>query len=118
MTYRSNGKATIILLKSYIKLLYKMSHFPEPYTRGNNRIKVELDLSDYAAKFDLKNATAVVDTSKFAKKVDLTSLKSDIDKLLDIDKLEKVTSGLNSLKSKVDKLDVDKLAPAPVDLKK
>ena len=51
------------------------------------------------------------------KKVDLASLKSEVDKL-DIDKLEKVPTGLNSLKSKVDKLDVDKLVPVPVDLSK
>ena len=36
----------------------------------------------------------------------------------DTDKLKKVASGLNSLKSKVDKLDVDKLKPLLVDLKK
>ena len=47
-----------------------------------------LDLSNYATKVDLKNATGV-DTSKFAKKVDLANLKSDIDKL-DIDKLKKM----------------------------
>ena len=35
-----------------------------------------------------------------------------------IDKLKNVPSGLSSLKSKVDKLDVDKLIPAPVDLSK
>ena len=51
------------------------------------------------------------------KKVDLASLKSEVDKL-GIDKLEKVPTGLNSLKSKVDKLDVDKLVPVPVDLSK
>ena len=33
------------------------------------RVKVELDLSNYATKADLKNATGV-DSSKFAKKVD------------------------------------------------
>ena len=49
------------------------------------------------------------------KKVDLASLKSNVDKL-DIDKLENVPSGLSSLESKVDKLDVDKLVPVPVDL--
>ena len=63
-----------------------------------------------------QNATGA-DTSKFLKKVDLGSLKSEVDKL-DIDKLEKVTTSLNSLKNKVDKLDVDKLAPVPVDLSK
>ena len=38
-------------------------------------------------KSDLKNATNV-DTSKFAKKVDLANIKSDIE-ILDIDKLKK-----------------------------
>ena len=49
-------------------------------------MKAELDLSNYATKTDLKNATGI-DTSTFAKKVDLASLKSNIDKL-DIDKLK------------------------------
>ena len=69
-------------------------------------------MPNYATKFDLKNA-AGVHTSKFAKKADLASLKSDIDKL-DIDKLVKVPveavwAGLSSLKSKLDNLDSDKL---------
>ena len=68
-------------------------------------MKVELDLSNYATKADLKNATGV-DTSKFAKKVDLANLKSNIDKL-DIDKLKIVPNKLSNLKSKVDQLDVD-----------
>ena len=51
-----------------------MSYFPEPYTRSKNKTKVELDLSNYSTKFDLKNATGV-DTSKFAKKADLATLK-------------------------------------------
>ena len=46
------------------------------------------------------------------KKNDFTSLKTDIDNL------EKVPSGLGSLKSKVDELDFDKLATTPVDLHK
>ena len=62
-------------------------------------------MSNYATKSDLKNAT-VVDTSDFAKKADLASLKSEVNKL-DFDELEKVSSGLNSLKSKVDNLDVN-----------
>ena len=49
-------------------------------------VKVQLDLSNYTTKSDLKSATCV-DTLKFAKKVDLKSLKSAIDKL-DIGKLE------------------------------
>ena len=52
------------------------------------RIKVELDLSNYATKTDLKNA-AGVDTSKFAKRVDLANLKFSVDKL-DIDQLKNV----------------------------
>ena len=79
-------------------------------------MKVELDLSNYATKPDLKNA-AGADTSKFAKKNDLASLKAEVDKL-DFDDLEKVPTGLNSLKSKADKLDVDKLVPVLVDLSK
>ena len=63
-------------------------------------------MSNYATKSDLKNATSV-DTSKFAKKVDLASLKSFIDKL-DIDRLKNVPTSLSNLKSKLDKLDVDK----------
>ena len=43
-------------------------------------------------------------------KNDLASLKSDINKF------KKVPIGLNSLKSKVNQLDVDKLEPVPVDL--
>ena len=52
------------------------------------RIKVELDLSNYATKTDLKNATGV-DTSKFAKRVDIANLKFSVDKL-DIDQLKNV----------------------------
>ena len=51
------------------------------------------------------------------KKTDLASLKSDVDKL-DIDKLKNVPANLSNLKSKVDKLDVDKLLPVPVGLSK
>ena len=40
--------------------------FPEPISTGG-RVKVELDLFNYATKADLKNATGV-DKSKFAKK--------------------------------------------------
>ena len=58
-------------------------YFPETeYSRG--RVKVELDLLNYATKADLKN-WPVADTSTFAEKVDLASLKSTKDEL-DIDK--------------------------------
>ena len=90
-------------------------YFPEPKSL-EGKVKVKLNLSNYATKTDLNNATGV-DTSKFAKKVDLANLKSNVDKI-DIDKLKNVPSGLSSLKSKVDKIDIDKLLPAPVDLSK
>ena len=47
-------------------------------------MKVELYLSNYATKADLKNSTGA-ETSKFAKMVDLANLKYNKDKL-DIDK--------------------------------
>ena len=90
-------------------------YFAEPKSFGG-RVKVELDLSNYATKADSKNATGV-DTSKFAKKVDLASLKSNVDKL-DIDKLKNVPTNLSNLQIKVDKLGVDKLVPIPVDVSK
>ena len=48
-------------------LLYEMSYFPEPHTHSKNKIGVELDLSNYGTKSDLKNATDVY-TSQFTKK--------------------------------------------------
>ena len=45
----------------------------------NQNLFGKSDLSNYAIKADLKNATGV-DTSNFAKKYDLASLKSEIDK--------------------------------------
>ena len=84
--------------------------FIEPKSLG--KVKVELDLSNYAPKTDLKNATGI-----FAKKVDLAGLISNVDKL-DIKKLKNVSTNLKNLKYKVDKLDVNKLLPLPADLSK
>ena len=75
---------------------------PKPFRR---RVIVELNLSNYATKANLKNATGV-DTSKIAKKVDLASLKFNVDKL-EIDKLKNVPTNVSNLKIKVDKLDLD-----------
>ena len=87
-------------------------YFPEPKSfRGS--VKVELDLSKYATKVDLKNVTGV-ETSKFTIKVDLARLRSDVDKL-DIDKLKNISTNLSNLQNKVDKLDVAKLVHVPVD---
>ena len=69
-------------------------YFSKPRSLGEN-VKVELYLSNYVTKTDLKNVTGVV-TSKFAKNVDLASLKSETDKL-DIDKLETSPVDLSKL---------------------
>ena len=76
----------------------------EPKSFGG-RMKFELDLSNYATKLDFKKVTGV-DISKCAKKVDLASLKSNMD-ILDIDKLKNVPTNLSNLKSEVDKLVVN-----------
>ena len=62
-------------------------YFPETKYSGG-RVMVELHLSNYATKADLKHATGV-DTSKFAKKINLASVKVNID-ILDVDKLKNV----------------------------
>ena len=53
-------------------------YFPDPKSFGR-RVKVELDLANYATKADWKSLTGV-DISKFAKKVHFTNLKSNVDK--------------------------------------
>ena len=50
-------------------------------------------------------------------KTNLASLKSNVDKL-DLDKIKTIPDDLNNLKSEKDKLDIVKLAPVPVDLSK
>ena len=77
---------------------------------------LEIDLSNYATKSDIKNITHA-DTSNFALKTNLSNLKTEVDKL-DIDKLKSLPNNLSILKIKVDKLDIDKLLPLPADLSK
>ena len=55
-----------------------IQYFP-PYSSSVRNIKVELDLSTYAAKTNLKNVNHV-DVRSFASKTNLTSLKPDIAK--------------------------------------
>ena len=113
-----NGKFTIVLFNRWIDkkdILLTSEYFPEPNSL-RIWVKVELELSNYAPKQILKNATGV-DTSKFAKKVDLDNLKINVDKL-DIDKLKSVPTSLTNLKGKVDKLDVNELLPVPEVLSK
>ena len=69
-------------------------YFPKPYESFGGGINVKVDLSNYATKTDLKNVSRT-DVSSFALKLNLASLKTE-----------------------VDKLDIGKLAPVPVDLSK
>ena len=69
-------------------------YFPKPYEAFSGDINVKVDLSNYATKADIKNISHV-DTSSFALKINLANLKTE-----------------------VDKLDIDKFVPVPVDLSK
>ena len=101
-----NGKdITTHLIAGLIKRSYKMSQYFPPYRSSASNTKVELDLSSYAAKTDLKNVTHV-DVSSFASKTNLAYLKTEVDKL-DIDKLTPVPNDLAKL-SNVVKNDVVK----------
>ena len=82
-----------------------MSQYFPAYRSSGRNIKVELDLSSYATKTDLKNVTHV-DVSSFASATNLASLKTEVDKL-DIDKLVPVSHDLAKL-SNIVKNDVVK----------
>ena len=56
-------------------------------------------MSSYATKADLKDATGI-DTSNFALKSNLATLKTEIDKI-DVDKLKTVPVGLSKLSNAV-----------------
>ena len=71
-----------------------IQYFPKPFRNFGGNINVKVDLSNYATKTDFKNVTQL-DTSSFALKTNLANLKTE-----------------------VDKLDIDKIAPVPVDLSK
>ena len=92
-----------------------MSYYPEPDSHITDKVKVLLDLWNYATKKELEHATGI-DTSDLATKKYLVALKAYLDKL-DIYKINAPTS-LNNLKIKVDDLDVGKLKTVPVDWKK
>ena len=80
-----------------------MSYYP-PYRNSSNNIKVELDLSNYATKDDLKNIT-YVDVSSYFTKTNLAALKTEVD----VDKLKTTPADLAKL-SNVVKNDVVKKA--------
>ena len=81
-----------------------MSYYP-PYKSSSNNIKVELDLSNYATKDDVKNITHA-DVSSYATKTNLAALKSEVDKI-DVDQLKATPADLAKL-SNVVKNDVVK----------
>ena len=60
-------------------------YFPKPYQPFGENINIKVDLSNYATKAGLKNISHV-DTSSFALKSSLASLKTEV-YILDIDKL-------------------------------
>ena len=75
-----------------------MNQYFPPYNSSKS-IKVELDLSNYATKDDVKNITHV-DVSSFASKTNLTALKTEVDKI-DINKLKTVPDDLAELSNVV-----------------
>ena len=76
-----------------------MSTYYPPYKSSSNTIKVELDLTNYATKTDLKNITHV-DVSSFASKTNLAALKTEVDKI-DTDQLKTVPADLAKLSNVV-----------------
>ena len=82
-------------------------YFPKPFRSFGGNINIKVDLSNYATKADIKNITHV-DTWRFALKTNLASLKTKVDKL-DINKLAPVRVALSKL-SDVVKNDVVKKA--------
>ena len=75
-----------------------MSYYP-PYKSSSNNVKVELDLTNYATKTNLKNFTHT-DVSSFASKTNLAALKTEVDKI-DVDKLKTVPDDLAKLSNAV-----------------
>ena len=97
-----------------------MSQYFPPYNNSSENIKVELDLSNYATKKDIKDITDV-DTSSYALKTNLANLKTEVYKT-DTDKLKTVPDNsaklsnvvkndivkkttYNTLKNKIDAID-------------
>ena len=76
-----------------------MSYYP-PYKSSSNNGKVELDLTNYATKTDLKNITHV-DVSSFASKTNLAALKTEVDKI-DADKLKTTPTDLAKLTNAIE----------------
>ena len=76
-----------------------MSTYYPPYKSSSNNIKVELDLTNYATKADLKNITHT-HVNSFASKTNLAALKTEVDKI-DVDNLKTVPDDLAKLSNVV-----------------
>ena len=76
-----------------------MTAYYPPYKSSSNNVKVELDLTNYATKTDLKNITHV-DASSFASKTNLAALKTEVDKI-DVNKLKTTLFDLDRLSNLV-----------------
>ena len=74
-------------------------YFPKPYEPFGGDINVKVDLSSYATKTDIKNILHI-NTSSFALKSNLASLITEVDKL-NIDKLVPVPVDLSTLSNAV-----------------
>ena len=70
-------------------------YYPKPSKPFGRNINVNVDLSNYATKTDIKNISHF-DTSSFALKTNLSSLITEVDKL-DIEKLARVPIDLSKL---------------------
>ena len=92
--YMPNGKdiATYYFMAGLIKRILLNESVLSTILKFRKKIKVELDLSSYATKTDLKNVTHV-DVSSFASKTNLANLKTQVDNL-DIAKLTTVPDDL------------------------
>ena len=83
-----------------------MNYYPEQDGSIRDKVKVVLNLSNYATEKEIDHATGV-NTFDLAAKKDFIYLKAEID----------VPTSLNNLKAKVDYLDVGKLRTVSVDMK-
>ena len=76
-----------------------MSNYPS-YKTSSNNVKVELDLTNYTTKKDLKNITHV-DVSSFASKTNIAALKTEVDKIY-TDKLKTAPTDLAKLTNAIE----------------
>ena len=78
-----------------LQLIKLSQYFPKPYEPFGEDINVKVDLSNYATKAEIKNISHV-DTLSFALKINVANLKTEVDKS-NIDKLVPIPVDLNKL---------------------